>query len=108
MSNRRDFVKTVLAGSAAALLMRQLASGCPLDQTLSTTLFPDYAAADPWAQVPSILARIRPPVFSRRDFSIIRFGAVGNGKTDCTDAFRKAIAACSRAGGGRGISSASD
>jgi polygalacturonase len=101
MSNRRDFVKTVLAGSAAALLMRQLASGCPLDRTLSTTLFPDYAAADPWAQVPSILARIKPPVFSRRDFSIIRFGAVGNGKTDCTDAFHKAIAACSRAGGGR-------
>ena len=101
MSNRRDFVKTVVAGGAAALLMRQLASGHPVDRAFPTTLFPDYAAADPWAQLPSILERIKPPVFSRRDFSITHFGAVGNGKTDCTDAFRKAIAACNQAGGGR-------
>jgi polygalacturonase len=101
MSNRRDFVKTVLAGGAAALLSRQLASGRRLDRAFSTTLFPDNAATDPWAQVPSILKRIKPPVFPGRDLSITRFGAVGNGNTDCTDAFRKAIAACNRAGGGR-------
>src|ERR1700730_11824764 len=103
MSNRRDFVKTVLAGGAAALLMRQLASGRSLDQPFPTTLFPDNAAADPWGQVSSILKRIIPPVFSRRDFSITQFGAVGNGKTDCTGAFRKAIGACHQAGGGRGV-----
>ena len=93
MSNRRDFVKAVLAGGAAALLMRQLASGRPVDRAFPATLFPDYAAADPWAQLLSILKRIKPPVFSRRDFSITHFGAVGDGQTDCTEAFRKAIAA---------------
>ncbi|HEU4426170.1 MAG TPA: glycoside hydrolase family 28 protein [Pilimelia sp.] len=63
------------------------------------------AAADsgcgPWAEVPRILRRIRPPVFPRRSFDITRFGAVGDGTTDCTEAFRRAIAVCHRAGGGR-------
>jgi polygalacturonase len=101
MSNRRDFVKRVLAGGAAALLSRQLTSGRTFDPAFSTTLFPGDAATDSWAQVPSILKRIKPPVFSQRDFSITHFGAAGNGKTDCTDAFRQAIAACNQAGGGR-------
>ena len=36
-----------------------------------------------------------------RDFDATRFGAVGDGQTDCTAAFAKAIAACHEAGGGR-------
>jgi polygalacturonase len=56
---------------------------------------------DPWAALPEILARIQPPVFPARDFLVTAFGAKGDGKADCTDAFRKAIAACSKAGGGR-------
>ncbi|HEX6354897.1 glycoside hydrolase family 28 protein [Actinophytocola sp.] len=36
-----------------------------------------------------------------RKFTITDFGAVDDGVTDCTDAFRAAIAACQRAGGGR-------
>jgi hypothetical protein len=54
-----------------------------------------------WAQVPEILARIVPPTFPNRDFAITDFGAVGDGKTDCTEAFRTAIEACHRGGGGR-------
>ena len=42
----------------------------------------------------------RLPVIPQRRFVITRFGAVGNGKTMNTDAFRKAIQACKRAGGG--------
>lgn len=56
-----------------------------------------------WQSVPEILARIQPPVFPDRDFLITDYGAVGDGKTACTEAFRKAIAACHQAGGGRVI-----
>lgn len=56
---------------------------------------------DPWAQVPVILKRIVPPTFPARDFAVTRYGAVADGDTDCTAAFRKAVAACAEAGGGR-------
>jgi len=46
-------------------------------------------------------ARIRPPVFADRDFDVTKFGAAGDGKVDCTQAFQKAIATCAAAGGGR-------
>lgn len=59
------------------------------------------AKADPWAEADRIVARIVVPKFPARDFVITDFGAVGDGKTKCTDAFVKAIAACNAAGGGR-------
>jgi polygalacturonase len=59
------------------------------------------AADDPWAAVPTILARIKAPVFPARDFDITRYGAKPDGKTDSSDAFRKAIGAAAQAGGGR-------
>jgi polygalacturonase len=51
----------------------------------------------------SILARIKAPVFSSRDFDITKYGADGDGKKLSTDAISQAIAACSAAGGGRVI-----
>ena len=52
-----------------------------------------------WAQVPEILARIKAPWFPHRDFVITNYGAVADGKTDCSDAIRNAIDACARHGG---------
>jgi len=54
-----------------------------------------------WNQVPSILGKIIPPEFPDRDFYITDYGAIGDGKSDCTGAFAKAIDACHQAGGGR-------
>lgn len=54
-----------------------------------------------WEQAEKILRQIVPPKFPARDFIITAYGAVGDGKTDCTEAFRQAIAACHEAGGGR-------
>jgi polygalacturonase len=53
---------------------------------------PALAGATPRViQLPHIPARI---------FSITRYGAAGDGATDCTSAIKKAVAACSGAGGG--------
>lgn len=54
-----------------------------------------------WAAVPGIMDSINPPVFPDVDFIITEYGAVGDGTTDCTNAFKDAIAACNEAGGGR-------
>ncbi|HEY7919180.1 MAG TPA: glycoside hydrolase family 28 protein [Streptosporangiaceae bacterium] len=50
-----------------------------------------------------IVASVRRPRFPARVFPVTRFGAVGDGSTDCTQAFAAAIAACNRAGGGHVI-----
>jgi polygalacturonase len=55
--------------------------------------------ASQWAEVPEILDRIRAPSFPAREFVITEFGAVGDGKSDCTAAIDKAIEACHKAGG---------
>jgi len=68
---------------------------------LAATALRAAAADDPWAGLPQILKRIQPPRFPNRDFDITRHGGKPDGKTDCTPAFRQAIDAASRAGGGR-------
>ena len=54
-----------------------------------------------WARMPQILERISPPKFPARDFVITDFGAVADGRMDCTAALSNAIDACVKAGGGR-------
>jgi polygalacturonase len=54
-----------------------------------------------WDTVPSILKRITPPVFPKRDFNITAFGAVGDGATNCSRGFSRAIEQCNAEGGGR-------
>jgi polygalacturonase len=83
-----------LAGAGAVLLYVLLAF-------LPARTAPGEAPADAWARLPAILARIRPPTFPARAFPITRYGAKAGGVKDCTEAFRRAIAACNRAGGGR-------
>jgi polygalacturonase len=104
--SRRAFVRALGIGAGAALVL-------PLDACTAfgaqaeTAVAPGTAAASAsggargWEMVPEILARIRPPSFPARDFVITRYGAVGDGRTMNTEAFRAAVAACAQAGGGR-------
>jgi polygalacturonase len=59
------------------------------------------AADDPWERLPEILSRIVAPGFPARDFVVTEYGAKGDGRRDASAAFRKAIEACAKAGGGR-------
>lgn len=72
--------------------------GCAVSETKPVAA---QAEAGDWERVPAILARIVAPTFPARDFAVTRFGAVGDGDTDCTKAIAAAIAACHAAGGGR-------
>lgn len=66
------------------------------------------ATADDWAMARAIVARISPPTFPDRDFPLETFGGDPRGLADCTEAFRRAIAACHDAGGGRVLVRAGD
>lgn len=58
---------------------------------------------DAWAEAAAIRARIRPPTFPRANrFTPQQFGGAADGRTDNTDAIRKAVQAASNSpGGGR-------
>ncbi len=66
------------------------------------------AEAPEWNTVPGILARIIPPQFPPRYFDITHYGAVPDGRTDCSLAMARAMAACAAAGGGHLVVPAGD
>ncbi len=69
----------------------------PLEPAIGKTA----KTSSPWIEAEHIVARIRRPVFPKRDFRISDYGAIGDGKTMGTTAFKKAVEACAAAGGGR-------
>jgi polygalacturonase len=89
MTTRRDFIKGIVFTSGAMLVVPRLGA---------VRAAPEQ---DPWAELPQILKRIKPPVFPKRDFLVTQFGGVGDGQKDSTEAFQQAIAKCVAAGGGR-------
>ena len=54
-----------------------------------------------WDEAAKIVARIQPPSFPKRDFNLKRYGAVGDSRTDATQAIARSIADCAAKGGGR-------
>jgi polygalacturonase len=95
--SRREFLSCAGLAGAATLIDPVAHARALLPQAVPAATPP----AGVWAQVDGILARIVPPTFPARDFLVSAFGAKPDGATDCTEAFRKAIAACHASGGGR-------
>ena len=54
-----------------------------------------------WSAADKILTDLKSPVFPGNEYIITDFGAVNDGTTDCTDAFKKAIQKCYDEGGGK-------
>lgn len=97
--NKMNFRKSVTRNASFAFLTLALFLAC-VSSPLAAT---DTAAGqrEGWDLLPEILSRIVPPTFPDRDFKVTDYGAVGDGVTDCNPAFKKAIAVCTKAGGGR-------
>lgn len=85
--SRRSFIRRAAAATTGTFLGASV-----LGQTT--------AAADPWNRADAIANSVCPPRFPRRQFPVTRFGAKGDGVTDCTIAFARATNACAHAGGG--------
>lgn len=91
MNKRRTLGLYLLVNATVVIIFTVLLATKP---ALSQT-------TDGWKQLPALLARIKAPTFPNRDFKITDYGAVADGKTDNTEATRKAIEACHKAKGGR-------
>ena len=58
-----------------------------------------------WENMETLWRSIVVPDFPEADISVTDYGAMPDGKTDSSEAFRKAIQACSESGGGRVVAS---
>jgi len=92
---RGVILKSFLMVVAAAILVL-----C-LDARLNLPACQDTSGPQGWDDLPALLKRISPPTFPDKDFLVTKFGALGDGKRDCSGAFRKAIEKCNAEGGGR-------
>ncbi len=87
----RRFVYLLLIAMAVATFTRA--------QTAAYT--PWTGVEEPLREMARVRSQINAPEFPDRDFAVTDFGAVGDGVTLNTEAFRKAIEACHEQGGGR-------
>jgi len=83
----------ILAVAAAAFVALHVAAAAEVSTEEKARIAPIKAPFD--------MPQLQRPVFPDRSFNVTNYGGVGNGMTKNTEAFRRAVAACNAAGGGR-------
>jgi len=101
---RRQFTAALVGGLGATAL--SALTGCRLGAesgglTAANTSGAPLEAGVDWSMAADIRRAISLPRIPNKDFLLTDFGAIGDGETDCSDAFRQAVAACKAEGGGR-------
>ena len=91
MKRRNVIVGAFLASSIIVLF------SCTNNSQVSTDIIQKDTI---WAKADEIVKDIIIPEFPDKIYNIVDFGAVADGKTNCSDAFKKAILQCSADGGG--------
>lgn len=76
-------------------------TGILMSVALAATLMTNAGAQSPWEKAKEIVDGLDPVSFPDRTYVVTDFGAVGDGKTPCKEAFDKAITICSESGGGK-------
>ncbi len=105
---RRQVCAAAVAAVLPGLFPGVFLSGC----TSANRKAQGIVTTDAWANLPEILAKIKPPIFPKRVFPLVDFGLALPNTTDMQNAMpeqlpnilpalRAAIAACHTAGGGR-------
>jgi polygalacturonase len=92
--SRRVILKFLLFGTGTVLVL------C-LGSNLNLFALQQSSSSRGWGALPTLLKHISLPTFPDRDFNVTDFGALGDKKKDCSEAFKKAIEKCSDEGGGR-------
>ena len=87
---RRSFLGLMSAGMA----------GCALSQDQHSSNI-NRASKNAWAFADEIVRNTKPPKFADQVFSVIDFGAKGDGIYNNTEVFASAIARCHQGGGGK-------
>ena len=69
--------------------------------TINVACSAQQSEKEGWDKLSAIMKKIVPPTFANKNYSILNYGAKGDGQTDCLPAIKNAIAACNKGGGGR-------
>jgi polygalacturonase len=92
MNTRKHFIIFPLVAAVVLLLLALAPEAKPKVWT---------SASQPLKEMEKVRKKIKAPKFKNKDYHITSFGAKGDGVTKNTEAFKKAVEACSRNGGGR-------
>lgn len=107
--SRRGLLKAgMLGGTTVALggfmpVFAQEKGNGGMSESINMLASSTGLSAAGWQDYDKILSRIKAPVFANKEFNIMDFGAVSDGKTDATEAITKAIETCHTSGGGKVI-----